>query len=90
MTSDTTPSSLLGGNLKTLRAPLPAGTTLHAWLKPVNSGRTAELTASQDGQEIGRITARNTEEFEFRALVIETAGETSFSYDAASTSLSVV
>ncbi|MDK1390166.1 glycoside hydrolase family 32 protein, partial [Sinorhizobium sp. 8-89] len=33
---------------------------------------------------------RNTEEFEFRALVIETAGETSFSYDAASTSLSVV
>ncbi|MDK1482445.1 glycoside hydrolase family 32 protein, partial [Sinorhizobium sp. 6-117] len=90
MTSHTTHSCLLGGNLKTLMAALPAGTTLHAWLKPVDTGRTAELTASQDGQEIGRITARNSEEFEFRALLIETAGETSFSYNPATTSLSVV
>ncbi|MBP1885051.1 glycoside hydrolase family 32 protein [Sinorhizobium mexicanum] len=90
MTGHTPPSSLLDGSLKTLRAALAAGTTLHAWLKPVDTGTPAELKASEDGQEIGRITARNTEEFEFRALLIETAGETSFSYDARTTKLSIV
>ncbi|YCI06069.1 glycoside hydrolase family 32 protein (plasmid) [Ensifer sp. D2-11] len=90
MTSNASPTSLLGGSLKAFSAALPARTTLHAWLKAVDAVTPAELTASQDGQQIGRITAGNTEEFEFRALVIETAGETSFSYDAATTSLSVV
>jgi len=90
MTSHATPSSLFGVSLKTFRAAVPAGTTLHAWLKPVDAVTPAELRASQDGQEIGRLTARNTEEFEFRVLLIETAGETSFSYDAATTRLSVV
>ncbi|WP_026618198.1 beta-fructofuranosidase [Ensifer aridi] len=90
MTSHAILSSPLGGSLKTFGATLPAGTTLHAWLKPVDAVTPAELKASQDGQEIGRLTAENAEEFEFRALVIGTAGETSFSYDAAITSLSVV
>ncbi|WP_027999147.1 beta-fructofuranosidase [Sinorhizobium arboris] len=90
MTSHAILSSPFGGSLKTFSATLPAGTTLHAWLKAVDPVTPAELSASRDGQEIGRLTARNIEEYEFRALMIETAGQTSFSYDAASTSLSVV
>lgn len=90
MTSHASPTSILGGSLNAFSAALPARTTLHAWLKPVDAVKPAELTASQHGQQIGRMTAGNTEEFEFQAMVIETAGETSFSYDAATTSLSVV
>lgn len=90
MTSHASPTSLLRGSPKAFHAALPARTTLHAWLKPVDAVIQAELRVSQDGREIGRVTARNTEEFDFRALVIETAGETSFSYDGATTNLSVV
>ncbi len=90
MTSHANPSSLLDGSPKTLRVVLPAGATLHAWLKAANAHSPAEIMASQEGQEIGRLTAENTEEFELRTLVVDEGGETALTYDAASTALSVV
>ncbi|MDK1491909.1 glycoside hydrolase family 32 protein [Sinorhizobium sp. 7-81] len=90
MTSHANPSLLLDGSFKTLSTVLPAGATLHAWLKATNAETPAELRATQDGKEIGCLAARNTEEFEFQTLVVETGGNTSFTYDAATTAVSVV
>lgn len=90
MTSHAKPSSLLGSSVKTLSAVLPAGTTIHAWLKAARAGTPAELCASQAGREIGRLTAQNAKEFAFEVLVLDEGGETSLSYDAATTVLSVV
>ncbi|MQW89760.1 beta-fructofuranosidase [Sinorhizobium saheli] len=89
MTSHANPSSLLNGSRKTLSAVMPAGATLHAWLKAAGAERTAELRAVQDGREIGLLTAHNHEEFQFRSLVVETGGETSFTFDATNTIVSV-
>ncbi|TCN20561.1 GH32 C-terminal domain-containing protein [Sinorhizobium americanum] len=90
MTSHANPSSVLDGSLKTLSAALPAGTTIHAWLKAVYPGTPAELRADQEGRDAGRLTARNSEEFEFQSLVIESGGETTLTYDATTTALSIV
>ncbi|ASY60160.1 GH32 C-terminal domain-containing protein [Sinorhizobium sp. CCBAU 05631] len=90
MTSHANPSSLLDGSLKTLSAALPAGTTIHAWLKAIDAGTPAELRADQEGRDAGRLMARNSEEFEFQSLVIESGGETTLTYDATTTTLSVV
>jgi len=89
MTSHANPSSLLNGSRKTLSAVMPAGATLHSWLKAAGAERTAELRAVQDGREIGLLTAHNHEEFQFRSLVVETGGETSFTFDATNTIVSV-
>jgi beta-fructofuranosidase len=90
MTSHASPSSLLDGSLKTSSAILPAGATIHAWLKAAHAETPAEMTAGRDGKEIGRLSARNTEEFEHRTLVLEGGGETVFTYDASTTALSVL
>ncbi|ASY72131.1 beta-fructofuranosidase [Sinorhizobium fredii USDA 205] len=90
MTSHANPSSLLGSSVKTLSAVLPAGTTIHAWLKAARAETLAELRASQEGREIGRMITHNSEEFEFQALVLEAGGETALAYDAAATAVSVV
>lgn len=90
MTSHISPSFLPDGSLKTLSADLPAGLTIHAWLKAVDTETPAEISARRGGMVIGRLSARNTEEFEYRTLVIETGGETVLTYDAATTTLSVV
>jgi beta-fructofuranosidase len=90
MTSHANLSSLLDGSLKSLSAVLPAGATIHAWLKAVDAGTPAELRANQEGRDAGRLTARNSEEFEFQSLVIESGGKTTLTYDATTTALSVV
>jgi beta-fructofuranosidase len=90
MTSHANLSSLLDGSLKSLSAVLPTGTTIHVWLKAVDAGTPAELRADQEGRDAGRLTARNSEEFEFQSLVIESGGKTTLTYDATTTALSVV
>ncbi len=90
MTSHADPSSLLDGSLETLSAVLPAGATLHAWLKATHADTTAVLKVKRKGREVARLTARNSEEFEHQALVLEEGGETLLTHDAATTALSVV
>jgi beta-fructofuranosidase len=90
MTTQANPSSLLDAGSRTLSAVLPAGTTIHAWVKAADAGTPAELRASQEGREIARLTAHNAEEFEFQTLGVDAGGETTLTYDAATTLLSVV
>ncbi|TDW28215.1 beta-fructofuranosidase [Rhizobium azibense] len=90
MTRHANPASLPDDGIETLSAVLPAGATLHAWLKAVHAGMPAELRIVQGDRDIGRLTAQNSEEFEFVTLAVEPAGETSFSYDVATTAVSVI
>ncbi|QFI70327.1 glycoside hydrolase family 32 protein [Sinorhizobium alkalisoli] len=89
MTSHANPSSLVG-SLESLNADLPAGAIIHAWLKAVGAGAPAEMTASREGKEIGRLSAGNAEEFEHGTLVVEGGGKTVLTYDPTTTAVSVV
>jgi len=79
-----------GNELETISTTLPAGTTVHAWIKASHSNVEGRLTAHVDGTEIGAITASNPYEFAFRRLTMESGGDASFTYDPVTTEVSVV
>ena len=79
-----------GNELETISAVLPAGTTIHAWIKASHSNVEGRLTAHVDGAPIGTITASNPYEFEFRRLRMESGGDAAFTYDPVTTEVSVV
>jgi beta-fructofuranosidase len=79
-----------GNALETIAATLPAGATVHAWIKASHSNVEGGLTAHVDGAAIGSITASNPYEFEFRRLTMESGGDIAFTYDPVTTEVSVV
>ncbi|PKA44158.1 glycoside hydrolase family 32 protein [Rhizobium sullae] len=90
MTPHANPASLVDGSTEALSAVLPAGTMLHAWLKAAHPGRPAELKVAQGERELACLIAKNAEEFELLTLAVETGGETLFSYDTATTVISII
>ncbi|MBB2709072.1 GH32 C-terminal domain-containing protein (plasmid) [Rhizobium sophoriradicis] len=76
--------------LETISAVLPAGCTIHAWIKASHDGAPAKLTSHVDGDLAGAVETSNPDEFEFRPLTLERGGETAFSYDPATTEVSVL
>ncbi|RFB84286.1 beta-fructofuranosidase [Rhizobium leguminosarum bv. trifolii] len=76
--------------LETISAVLAAGSTIHAWIKALHSGAPGRLTAHVDGDPAGAVETSNPHEFEFRLLTLQSGGETAFSYDPATTELSVL
>ncbi|MBB4188517.1 beta-fructofuranosidase [Sinorhizobium terangae] len=90
MTTHANPASLFDGGFETLTALLPADAVVHAWLKATHPEAPAEIRVAQGEREIRHLAARNTEEFEFVSLVVEKAGETSFTCDSTTTAVSVI
>lgn len=78
------------GGLETISAVLPAGTTVHAWIKASHGGAPGRLTAYVDGDPAGAVETSNPDEFEFRPLTLESGGEAVFSYDPVTTDVSVL
>ncbi|ANK88675.1 MULTISPECIES: GH32 C-terminal domain-containing protein [unclassified Rhizobium] len=78
------------GGLETISAVLPAGSTIHAWIKASHGAAPGRLTAHVDGDQAGAVETSNPHEFEFRLLTLERGGETAFSYDPATTDVSVL
>ncbi|ARO27614.1 glycosyl hydrolase family protein (plasmid) [Rhizobium sp. TAL182] len=79
------------GGLETISAVLPAGSTIHAWIKASHGAAApGRLTAHVDGDQAGAVETSNPHEFEFRLLTLERGGETAFSYDPATTDVSVL
>ncbi|OWV72967.1 beta-fructofuranosidase [Rhizobium sp. R339] len=76
--------------LETISAVLPAGATVHAWIKASDGAAPARLTAHVGGSPAGAVETSNAEEFAFRPLTLERGGETAFSYDPATTEVSVL
>ncbi|MBX5216039.1 MULTISPECIES: glycoside hydrolase family 32 protein [unclassified Rhizobium] len=78
------------GGLETISAVLPAGSTIHAWIKASHGGAPGRLSAHVDGDPAGAVETSNPHEFEFRPLTLESGGETAFSYDPVTTEVSVL
>ncbi|SCB58754.1 beta-fructofuranosidase [Rhizobium aethiopicum] len=78
------------GGLETISAILPAGTTIHAWIKASHGGAPGRLTAHVDGGPAGAVETSNPHEFEFRLLTLASGGEAAFSYDPVTTDVSVL
>lgn len=78
------------GGLETISAVLPAGSTIHAWIKASHGGAPGRLTAHVDGDPAGAVETSNPDEFEFRPLTLESGGEAVFSYDPVTTDVSVL
>ncbi|PDS99921.1 beta-fructofuranosidase [Rhizobium sp. S9] len=78
------------GGLETISAVLPAGSTIHAWIKASHGAAPGRLTAHVDGDQAGAVETSNRHEFEFRLLTLERGGETAFSYDPATTDVSIL
>ncbi|MFS8148862.1 glycoside hydrolase family 32 protein [Rhizobium sp. BR 249] len=78
------------GGLETISAVLPAGTVVHAWIKASHGGAPGRLTAYVDGDPAGAVETSNPDEFEFRPLTLESGGEAAFSYDSATTDVSIL
>ncbi|MBB4237887.1 glycoside hydrolase family 32 protein [Rhizobium esperanzae] len=78
------------GGLETISAVLPAGTTVHAWIKASHGGAPGRLTVHVDGDPAGAVETSNPHEFEFRLLTLASGGETAFSYDPVTTNVSVL
>ncbi|OWV89954.1 beta-fructofuranosidase [Rhizobium sp. R635] len=78
------------GGLETISAVLPAGTTVHAWIKALHGGAPGRLTAYVDGDPAGAVETSNPDEFEFRVLTLESGGEAAFSYDPMTADVSVL
>ncbi|APO79655.1 glycosyl hydrolase family protein (plasmid) [Rhizobium etli 8C-3] len=76
--------------LETISAVLPAGSTVHAWIKASHCVAPGRLTAHVDGNTAGVVETSNPHEFEFRLLTLERGGDTVFSYDPATTEVSVL
>ncbi len=76
--------------LETIRAVLPARSTVHAWIRASRGGTPGRLTAHVDGDAAGAVETSNSDEFEFRPMTLERGGETAFSYDPATTEISVL
>ncbi|OWV85852.1 beta-fructofuranosidase [Rhizobium sp. N122] len=76
--------------LETISAVLAAGSTIHAWIKALHNGAPGRLTAHVDGDPAGAVETSNPHEFEFRLLTLQSGGETAFSYDPATTEVSVL
>ncbi|ANM14423.1 MULTISPECIES: GH32 C-terminal domain-containing protein [unclassified Rhizobium] len=76
--------------LETISAVLAAGSTIHAWIKALHNGAPGRLTAHVDGDPAGAVETSNPNEFEFRLLTLQSGGETAFSYDPATTEVSVL
>lgn len=89
MTSQAMSASHEGGP-ETISAVLPAGTTIHAWIKAVHGGALGRLSAHVDGDPAGAIETSNQHEFEFRLLTLGSGGKTAFSYDPVTTDVSVL
>ncbi|MBX4867277.1 glycoside hydrolase family 32 protein [Rhizobium bangladeshense] len=75
---------------ETISAALPAGTTIHAWIKASHGGARGRLSAHVDGKPAGAVETSNPHEFEFRRLTLESGGETAFTYDPAAADVSLV
>ncbi|MBX5239059.1 glycoside hydrolase family 32 protein [Rhizobium sp. NLR22b] len=75
---------------ETISAVLPAGATIHAWIKARHGGAVGRLTAHVDGDPAITVETSNRHEFEFRVLTLESGGETDFSYDPVTTQVSVL
>ncbi|ABC93944.1 beta-fructofuranosidase protein (plasmid) [Rhizobium etli CFN 42] len=78
------------GGRATISAVLPAGTTIHAWIKALRGGALGRLSAQVDGDPACAVETSNLYEFEFRLLTLERGGDTALSYDPAATSVSLV
>lgn len=78
------------GALETISAVLPEGSTIHAWIKAAHGAASGKLTAHVDGNPAGAVETANPDEFEFRLLTLESGGEAAFSYDPATTEVSVL
>ncbi|NEJ73949.1 glycoside hydrolase family 32 protein [Rhizobium phaseoli] len=78
------------GALETISAVLPEGSTIHAWIKAAHGAAPGKLTAHVDGNPAGAVETANPDEFEFRLLTLESGGEAAFSYDPATTEVSVL
>ncbi|OHV18863.1 glycoside hydrolase family 32 protein [Rhizobium sp. RMa-01] len=76
--------------LETISAVLPAGATIHAWIRASHGGAPGRLTAHVDGDPAGAVETSNPDEFEFRLLMLGSGGEAAFSYDPATTKVSVL
>ncbi|MCA1441423.1 GH32 C-terminal domain-containing protein [Ensifer sp. IC4062] len=90
MTSNANPSPLPDGDIETLSAALPAGTTIHLWLKATQGRAVADMAVSVAGSEVGLLTVDNAEEYQLRTLHLENGGQTEFRYDPTTTAVSVV
>ncbi|MBX4936445.1 GH32 C-terminal domain-containing protein [Rhizobium binae] len=89
MTSQATSPSDEAG-LETISAVLPAGSTIHAWIKASHCGAPGRMRICVDGELFATIDASNSDEFQFRRLTLERGGEAAFSYDPVTTELSVL
>ncbi|MBX4994441.1 beta-fructofuranosidase [Rhizobium binae] len=89
MTSQATSPSDEAG-LETISAVLPAGSTIHAWIKASHGGAPGRLRICVDGELFATIDASNSDEFQFRRMTLERGGEADFSYDPVTTELSVL
>ncbi|RFB88989.1 beta-fructofuranosidase [Rhizobium leguminosarum bv. trifolii] len=76
--------------LETISAVLAAGSAIHAWIKALHGSAPGRLTAHVDGDPTGAVETSNPHEFEFRLLTLQSGGETAFSYDPATTEVSVL
>jgi beta-fructofuranosidase len=76
--------------LETITAILPAGSTIHAWIKAAHDGAPAKLGAHVDGDPADAVDVSNSHEFEFRRLTLEKGGEAAFTYDPVTTEVSVL
>jgi len=75
---------------ETISAVLPAGATVHVWIKARHGAAPGRLTAHVDGDPAVTVETSNPDEFEFRLLTLESGGETAFSYDPVTTDVSVL
>lgn len=78
------------GGLETISAVLPAGTTIHAWIRASHVGALGRLSAHVDGDPADVVETSNPHEFDFRLLTLESGGEAVFSYDPVTTDVSVL
>ncbi|PCD65781.1 GH32 C-terminal domain-containing protein [Rhizobium phaseoli] len=75
---------------ETISAVLPAGSTIHAWIKASHGGAAGRLSVCVGGELFAAIDVSNSDEFQFRRLTLERGGETAFAYDPVTTELSVL
>ncbi|MBX4958411.1 glycoside hydrolase family 32 protein [Rhizobium lentis] len=75
---------------ETINAVLPAGTTIHAWIKASAGNSSGRLTAYIAGEPAAAVETANPDEFEFRQLTLESGGDTVFSFDPVTTDISVL